>query len=194
MGLSAADVGALVGLDTGTLLTLVAIDPITVEFPVPERALLQFQTALGAGQTTGIEKITLTRADGSVYRETGTIDFTDVAVDPATDTVVLRAVFANPDGELRDGALVSVTLAGSAPMPALTVPQQAVQRDLTGAYVLVVTADTNTVEQRRVEVSRLSGGLAVIASGLAEGEIVITEGQNKVRPGIVVDAAPAARG
>jgi membrane fusion protein (multidrug efflux system) len=193
VGLSQADVGALVGPESGPLLTVVAIDPMTVEFPVPERELLRFQAAVGAAQTEGIETITLTRADGSVYPENGTIDFAAVTVDEGTDTVLLRAVFANPEGQLRDGALVSVTLSAATPDLSLTVPQQAIQRDLTGAFVLVVDT-AGTVEQRRVEVGRLSQGVAVIASGLTEGERVITEGANKVRPGMTVDAALAGQG
>lgn len=193
VGLSGADVGALVGPESGALLTLVAVDPMTVEFPVPERELLQFQSAVEEAQAGSVESVTLTRSDGSVYGEQGSIDFTDVAVNQGTDTVLVRAVFANPEGQLRDGALVSITLAAAAPEQSLTVPQQAVQRDLTGAFLLVVDA-AGVVEQRRVEVGRMAQGLAVIASGLTQGEQVITEGANKVRPGMTVDAALAGQG
>ena len=79
------------------------------------------------------------------------------------------------------------------PEQVLTVPQQAVQRDQGGAFVLVVGADSK-VELRRVQVARNDLGLAVVADGLAEGENVIVEGVNKVRPGIVVDAAVATGG
>lgn len=193
VGLSVADVGALVGPESGPLLTLVAIDPMTVEFPVPERELLLFRAAVEGAQTGGVETITLTRSDGSVYGETGTINFSDVTVNQGTDTVLVRAVFPNSEGQLRDGALVSVTLSAAAPEQSLTVPQQAVQRDLTGAFVLVVNA-AGVVEQRRVEVARQAEGVAVIAGGLEAGERVVTEGINKVRPGITVDAALAGQG
>jgi len=75
----------------------------------------------------------------------------------------------------------------------LSVPRRAVQRDQEGAFVLVV-GDDSRVQRRPVQVARTSAGRAVIASGLEEGEEVITEGVNKVRPGITVDAAPAAGG
>jgi membrane fusion protein (multidrug efflux system) len=104
--------------------------------------------------------------------------------------VLIRAVFPNPDGLLRDGSLVSVELTGDTPDPVLTVPQQAVQRDLTGPYVLVVDA-AGLVEQRRIDLDRTTGGHAVVASGLAVGERVITEGVNKARPGATVNAALA---
>jgi membrane fusion protein (multidrug efflux system) len=75
----------------------------------------------------------------------------------------------------------------------LTVPQQAIGRDQGGAFVLVVGADS-TVELRRVVIAKIDQGRAVITDGLAEGENVITAGLNKVRPGIVVDAATASGG
>jgi membrane fusion protein (multidrug efflux system) len=107
--------------------------------------------------------------------------------------VTVRARFDNPDGVLPDGALVTVMLEASEEQLVLSVPRRAVQRDQEGAFVLVVNGESK-VEQRRVEVSRATQARAVIASGLEQGERVITEGVNKVRPGIVVDAAPAAGG
>ena len=102
---------------------------------------------------------------------------------------VIRAVFPNPDRRLTDGALVRVTLSAETPQRLLTVPQQAVQRDLQGFFVLVVGPDSK-VEVRRVQTAQGPRGLAVVTAGLDDGEQVIVEGANKVRPGIVVDAAP----
>lgn len=91
---------------------------------------------------------------------------------------------------LLDGALVSVALEQGDAAMVLTVPQTAVQRDQLGAFVMVVGPD-GKVEQRRIAVARTAQGKAVIESGVTEGENVVVEGLNKVRPGIVVDAAPA---
>jgi len=191
VGLTAVDVGALVGPETGPLLTLVRTDTMMVEFPVTERELLRAKAR--AAELSGALAVSIVRADGTVYNQQGTLNFADVTVNQGTDTVLLRASFPNPDGALTDGALVSVRLAADGAAAQLTVPQQAVQRDLTGPYVLVVGAD-NVVQPRRVDVERLAEGLAVISSGLAEGEQVITEGVNKVRPGMTVDAALAGQG
>ncbi len=193
VGLSVFDAGALIGPESGALVTLVRSDPMTVEFPVPERALLAFRARVAAGADDSAGTVNLTLADGSAYALPGAINFTDVTVSTATSTVLIRAVFPNPDGVLRDGSLVKVTLSADQPDLSLTVPQQAVQRDLTGAFVLVVD-DAGVVAQRRVGVDRLAGGRAVIASGLEEGERVITEGVNKARPGMTVDAALAGEG
>jgi membrane fusion protein (multidrug efflux system) len=190
VGLSSFDVGALIGPDSGSLLTLVRTDPMTVEFPVTERDLLAYRAATGGTSADDVGPVRLYLADGSPYALPGMVDFSDVTVSTGTDTVRIRAVFPNPDGLLRDGSLVSVELTGDTPDPVLTVPQQAVQRDLTGPYVLVVDA-AGLVEQRRIDVDRTTGGHAVVASGLAVGERVITEGVNKARPGATVNAALA---
>jgi membrane fusion protein (multidrug efflux system) len=193
IGLSAFDVGALVGPESGVLATIVAHDPMTVEFPVPERAMLRYQAGLEDGTGVAVGSAELILSDGSAYDIPGEIDFADIAVSPGTDTVLIRAVFPNPAGRLRDGALVRVQLIAEAMPEVLTVPQQALQRDLGGYFVMAVD-DANRVEQRRVGVERQVDGLAVIGSGLEPGERVIVEGINKVRPGITVDAAPAEGG
>ena len=189
IGLANADVGALVGPDTGPLATIVQSNPIYVEFPVPERVLLETEAAVKAAGA-GPVAISLTLSDGSVFPNEGRLNFADVEVSESTDTILARAVFDNPDGVLRDGSLVSVTIKGNIGGAELTVPQQAVQRDVTGAYVLTVS-DDGPVERKPVTVSRTVQGLAVITEGLTEGEMVITEGVNKARPGAKVDAAPA---
>lgn len=131
--------------------------------------------------------------NGKPYPLEGTIDYLSVNVSQGTDTVTVRARFDNPDGLLLDGALVRVALEQPEATAALTVPQTAVQRDQAGSFVLVVGTD-GKVEQRRVTIERTSEGRAVVATGLSQGEQVIVEGLNKVRPGVLVDAAPASNG
>ncbi len=193
IGASAVDEGALVGPESGALATLIQLDPIHVVFPVPTAALRNYVERLEAGSAAREAAVTLELANGSRYDRPGDIDFVDSAVNAGTDSVTLRALFDNPDGLLLDGELVRVILTAAASEGVLAVPQEAVQRDIQGAFVLVV-GEGETVEQRRVEVSRTSEGFSVIAAGLQEGELVITEGVNKVRPGMVVDAAPAGNG
>lgn len=190
VGRSLANVGDLVGPEFGPLVTMVSIDPMGVEFPVSEAAVLDFQARSQAGTASPIGAVTLVLADGSAYPEPGDIDFTDVVVSGGTDTVLLRATFPNPEGRLIDGALVRVSLRSEKPRTLLTVPQQAVQRDMQGAFVLVAD-DASAVELRRVVAGTTSEGRTVIERGLAEGERVIVDGVNKVRPGMTVDAAPA---
>jgi membrane fusion protein (multidrug efflux system) len=193
VGLSNVDVGAFVGPEAGALTTLTRLDPMQVEFPVATSQVLQFRRQRAEGGAIAAPSVQLNLPDGTTYPRSGEIDFIDTKVDQGTDTVTVRARFDNPDGVLPDGALVTVMLEAGEEQLVLSVPRRAVQRDQEGAFVLVVNEESK-VERRRVEVSRTTEGRAVIASGLEQGELVITEGVNKVRPGIVVDAAPAADG
>lgn len=188
-----ADVGALIGPEAGPLATLTHLDPIHAEFAVPTSTLRDYLESIASGQASEIDAVTLELANGSVHAEPGDIVFVDSAVNPGTDSVTMRARFDNPEGLLLDDELVRVTLTAQRPEGELAVPQQAVQRDIQGAYVLVV-GEGEVVEQRRVEILRNAQGLAVVGSGLSEGERVITEGINKVRPGIAVDATAPGDG
>jgi len=188
IGDSAVDVGALVGPETGALAVLVQLDPIHAEFAVPTAVLRDFLERVERGEVSKTAAVSLTLANGSVYDRPGDIDFVDSRVNSGTDSVTLRARFPNPEGRLLDGELVRVTLTSDTPEGELAIPAQAVQRDIQGAFVLVV-GEGEVAEQRRVTVSRNAQGFAVIAEGLSEGERVITEGVNKVRPGAAVDAA-----
>jgi membrane fusion protein (multidrug efflux system) len=190
VGLSAVDVGALVGPDSGPLTTLTRLDTVHVEFPVSTAILLAHRERVKKGETSNKQIVQIILPDGSVYPEKGDIDYVDASVSGGTDTVTIRAAFANPDGALPDNALVRVSIEEGTPQEVLAVPQQAVQRDLGGSFVMVVDGDSK-VEMRRVNVARTTRGFAVISEGLKEGDQVITEGVNKVRPGITVNAATA---
>lgn len=193
LGPSSIDAGALVGPESGPLATLTRLDPIHVEFTVPTAVLRRFLDEVDAGRATSDSAVRLELVNGRIYEVAGDIDFIDNAVNEGTDSVPLRARFDNPQGRLLDGELVRVLLSTSSVEPVLAIPQQAVQRDIQGAFVLAVGED-DVVVQRRVDIARNTDGMAVIASGLDVGERVIVEGLNKVRPGIAVDAALASGG
>jgi membrane fusion protein (multidrug efflux system) len=193
VGLTRYDVGALVGPDAGALVTLTDLDPIYAEFSIATSLLLDFQRRVAAGDLAPESTVSIRLPDGTMHDRAGTLTFLDARVAQGTDTVLLRAEFDNPDARLLDGALVQVVLAQTEADRRLAVPMQAIQRDLTGAFVLVVD-DTGRVEQRRIDVGAQSRGMTAVTAGLDEGEAVIVEGINKVRPGIVVDAAMASDG
>ena len=193
IGTPAVDAGALIGPETGALATLIRLDPIHAEFPVPTAVLRDYQQRMVEGTASTVSAVMLELANGSTYPLPGNVDFVDSTVSAGTDSVMLRAGFENPEGALLDGELVRVILTAQQPRGELAVPQRAVQRDVQGAFVLVV-GEGEVAEQRRVTVARSAQGMSVIGDGLAEGERVITEGINKVRPGMAVDAAPAGDG
>ncbi|WP_331371468.1 efflux RND transporter periplasmic adaptor subunit [Sinorhizobium chiapasense] len=192
-GLTSVDVGALVGPDSDALVTLTRLDPIYVEFPVATAIFLEYRQRALRGEVGRDANVELLLPDGTTYPKKGTINFVSSNVAQGTDTVTVRAEFENPDYLLLDGTLVRVTLEATDKQEVLAVPQQAIQRDQQGAFVMVVGAGEK-VELRRVDVQRTARGQAVIAKGLKEGERVITDGVGKVRPGIVVDAALATGG
>ena len=106
----------------------------------------------------------------------------------STDTVQVRATLPNPKGFLVDGQLVTAVAQTAQPRAALVIPQQPVQVDQAGRYVLKVDTE-NKVQVQRITVGDDQGGFYTVTNGLAQGERVVTEGLPKGRPGMVVDAA-----
>jgi membrane fusion protein, multidrug efflux system len=181
-------VGNLVGPDSGVLATIVSQDPIYVTFPVSQRQLLEYRRE--GGDAGGPPVVRVTLPDGTLYEHPGKLNFLDVQVDPGTDTVTVRAELPNPDRVLVDGQFVGVRVERGQPERVLAVPQAALQVDQAGPYVLVVGGD-DKVEARRVTLGEAEGTLAVVRDGLKEGERVIVEGIQKVRPGMAVAASEA---
>jgi len=175
--------GALVGQDETTELTTVEqIDPIYVNF---SQSVEEMQQLRGDGVMTGGKdkpRVDILLADGKVYPHPGSLDFSSLAVDPGTGTVSLRAVVANPDYSLLPGMFVSLRLTIGQLDKAFLVPQQALARDNQGAYVLVVD-EAGKVEQHRVTTHGLTRDSWIASGDLSNGDQVIIEGLQKVRPG-----------
>jgi membrane fusion protein (multidrug efflux system) len=191
VGRAALSVGNLVGPSSGILATLVSQDPIYVFFPITQRELLEEKRR--AAESGGDTRAIIAHAklpDGSTYDQPGRIDFVDVTTDPGTDTVTLRAVFPNPEAFLVDGEYLGVMVAEEKPADALVIPQAALQIDQQGAFVLVLDAE-NRVQTRRLQLGASQGGDVIVLEGLKAGELVVTQGLQKVRPGQVVSAAPS---
>jgi membrane fusion protein, multidrug efflux system len=187
IGRASVSVGNFVGPSNGSLATIVSQDPIYASFPVTQREMLAVRKQQAAGKG-GEYAIYVQLADGSRYPGAGKIDFLDNTVNQGTDTVQVRAIFANPDRVLVDGQLVTVVAEEGKGESVLLAPQQALQVDQTGPYVLVVDKE-NKIQIRRVETAATRGANIVIRKGLAENELIVTEGIQRVRPGQVV--APA---
>jgi membrane fusion protein (multidrug efflux system) len=192
VGISNFSVGALVGPSSGALATIVSQDPIYVTFPVSDRFIQDVQQASGSGRVEPQDVVVhLTLANGSQYPETGKIDFTDVKVDQNTDTLLVRAVFANPNRILADGQYARVTAERKTPVEALVIPQRAILTDQTGNYVLVVGQDKKAAA-KHITTGANQGADVVVQQGLNDGDVVIVDGVQKVRPGQEVNPAPAA--
>ncbi|MGD0149093.1 MAG: efflux RND transporter periplasmic adaptor subunit [Xanthobacteraceae bacterium] len=181
--------GNVVGPDSGVLTLIVSQDPMYISFPVSQRELLQAQLS-GRGMDLTNIKIKIRFADGSTYKHEGTVNFIDVSVDRATDTVLARATMSNPDGALIDGQLVSVAVEAGAPQDKVVVPQSALIADQQGVYVFAVEDGKAVV--KRIKTGGESGPNIVVDEGLKGGEQIIVEGLQSIRPGQAVQAAPAA--
>ncbi len=185
-------VGNLVGDGTATLLTTLVVEaPIDVFFNVDERALLPFLQK-GVRETKPgevIPPLKLELADGSLHDEEGLLDYIDPEIDPDTGTLRARAVFANKGTKLMPG-LYGKILIPEKIKAAILIPDLAIQRDMSGSYVLVVTPE-NKVESRYIKRGALVNTNRIVTEGLAVDDRVIVEGLQRARPGIEVRVAAA---
>ena len=188
IGRSSITKGNVVTPQSGTLTTIVSQDPMYVLFPVSQNQIMRVRAASSSADIAGI-KSRLRFPDGSTYGEVGRIDFVDVTVDRATDTVQVRAVFPNPGGVLTDGQLVTVNLESGTAEEQVLVPQAALITDQQGVYVFIVEDGKAAI--RRIKTGGASGEDIVVTEGLSGGEQVVVEGLQAVRPGISVKANPA---
>jgi membrane fusion protein (multidrug efflux system) len=191
IGRTAFTQGNLVGPSTGVLATIASQDPIYVLFPVSVRRLEEARaTARQEGnELTKQIEILVRLPDGREYAHPGVWNYTDPQVDQQTDTVTVRGTLPNPERQLIDGQFVTVKVRERAQQPRLVIPQAALQVDQAGSYVLVV-GDDHKVELRRVRTGAEQQADIVVESGLREGEAVIVDGVQKVRPGQVVQSTP----
>ncbi|MEP6906876.1 MAG: efflux RND transporter periplasmic adaptor subunit [Pseudoxanthomonas sp.] len=186
--------GALVGQGDVTLLTTVdQIDPLYVNFSMSVSELEALRKAQGAGgvslQGNGEAQVQVTLGDGSVYGETGTLDFSGVVVDPQTGAVSLRAKLPNPDKYLLPGSFVTLKATLGEQSNVYVIPQSAVQRDTQGAYVMVVGKD-GKVARKNVTTSGTKEDNWLITAGLVAGDSVIAAGVQKVQEGAPATATP----
>jgi membrane fusion protein (multidrug efflux system) len=182
--------GSLVSGPDVLLTTVVQIDPIWVNFGIPdtEQARLQKEAAEGRLKLPKNFEVELRLADGSLYPQKGKLDFADVRVSPATGTREARAEMPNPNGVLRPGQFVRVILRGATRPNAVTVPQRAVLEGPQGKFVYVVD-EKGTAQPRPVEAGRWAGDDWIISAGLKGGERVIVDGVMKLGPGAPVKIA-----
>ncbi len=196
--------GNVVSPSTGTLATITSQDPMYVLFPVSVRAADDLRDRYADKGGFSAVKIRLRMPNGKQYEQAGTLDYVDPTVAANTDTLIFRGRVPNPvrpgsqagqpgARELSDGEFVTVILEGVQPVEQLAIPRAGVLSDQQGSYVWVV-GDGNKAEQRRIQLGQSTPEQAVISAGLKEGETVVVDGVQRVRPGVVVNPAPAGAG
>lgn len=184
--------GALVGQGEATPLALIQqIHPLYVNFTQSSTDVLRLRKALESGRLKGVgaqAEVQVVMEDGSVYPHAGKLLFSDMAVDPTTGTVALRAELPNADSLLLPGMFVRVRVQQAVDEQGITVPQRGVQRGPQGAFVMVVKE--GKVAVLPVTTGTAQGDAWVITSGLKGGEQVIVEGLQKVKPDAPAKAVP----
>lgn len=193
--------GNVVSPTSGTLATIVSQDPMSVRFSISLREGLDLRAryANKGGYNAAVIKLRL--PDGRIYEQHGKLDYTSPSVAENTDSIVLRGKIPNPvlpgmtagqpgSRELWDGEFVTVLLEGVQPVTVLAVPRAAVLSDQQGDYVYVVDTQ-NKAQVRRIQQGQSTPTVAVITSGLKEGELVISESVQRAHPGEAVSPGPA---
>ena len=194
IGRSNVTPGALVTADqTKPLATVQQLDPIYVDVTQSSADMLRLKHQLDNGQLKRPEeieaKVRLILEDGTTYPKNGRLQFSEVSVDEQTGTVTLRAVFPNPRQDLLPGMYVRALIQEGV-TKAILAPQQSVTRDSQGKATALVLNPEGKVEQRRIEVERAMGDKWLVSKGLEDGDILIVEGLQKVRPGASARGIP----
>ena len=182
--------GTLVSGPNVLLTTVMQVDPIWVNFGIPdnEQAQRQKEAAAGQLQLPAEFEVELRLPDGSVYPQRGRLNFSDVRISTQTGTREARAEVPNPDGALRPGQFVRVVLKGATRPNAVTVPQRSVLEGPQGKFVYVVD-EKGTAQARPVRAGEWAGDQWLITEGLKGGERVIVDGVMKIGPGAPVQVA-----
>ena len=199
IGKSSVTDGAIVTAYQATALaTIQQLDPIYVDVPQSTADMLRMKARFKEGllnpQEKDHDKVRLILEDGKPYPLEGTLQFSDVSVDPTTGSVILRLIFPNPEGDILPGMFVKAVIREGVNPKAILVPQQGVSRDAKGnPYALLVDAE-NKVVLRQLTLDRAIGSEWLVADGLVPGDRVIVEGLQMLRPGTVVKATSLAQG
>jgi membrane fusion protein (multidrug efflux system) len=184
--------GSLVSGPNVLLTSVVQVDPMWVNFGIPDGEATQLRKEIEAGRLAmpkdGRFEVGLRLADGSQYDQIGLLNFSDVRISATTGTRESRAEVPNSKGVLQPGQFVRVLLRGAVHPNAVTVPQRAVLEGPQGKFVYVVN-EKSAAEPRPVVAGEWSGGEWIITSGLKEGDRVIVDGVMKLGPGAPVRVA-----
>ena len=190
VGVRQVDPGNLVrASDAGSIATLTRTQPIAVMFTLPAGSLDDVRDAMGRGDV----EVTAFDQNNRRALSTGKLLLIDNQIDQTTATIRLKAMFANQDERLWPGEFVNARLLVETRTAALAIPSSAVQRGPQGLFAWVVSPQ-NIAQTRKIEVGPTAGDLTIVASGLADGERVVTDGQYKLQQDVPVTITAPAPG
>ena len=171
------------------LATITQLDPVFVDMQNSGKAIVQLRSSVSQNQNHMPVEVVLDESSNTKYERQGQLEFSEVTVDETTGSVTLRAVMPNPDSVLMPGLFVKANVIKSQD-EGLLVPQRAATRQPDGSLVVYVVGKDNTVEARTIETPRSYQHQYLVTSGLSEGDKVIIEGYQKVKPGAKVNPQP----
>jgi multidrug efflux system membrane fusion protein len=178
-GIRQIDVGNIIHpTDAAGLVDLTEIQPISVLFTLPEQNFVQIQQQMAKGPLT----VMAYSQDGTTLLDQGKLNLIDNQIVQTTGTIRLRAEFPNTQRNLWPGELINARLLIDTRHNGLTINASAVQQGPDGSYVYAIDSSGNA-EMRPVKVAQISGGQALVDSGLAADESVVIDGQYKLQPG-----------
>ncbi|MFA6287782.1 MAG: efflux RND transporter periplasmic adaptor subunit [Opitutaceae bacterium] len=196
IGLSSVTEGAYVQAGSATLLaTVQQLDPLYVDLTQSSTDVFNLRRALAAGRlentSTDNARVKLILDDGSAYSEDGTMQFSDITVDPTSNSITLRALFPNPKTELFPGLFVRARISEGTAPAAILVPQLGVGRNTKGEATALVVGAEGKAELRILKIDRAVGNQWLVSDGLKPGDRLIVQNLQRVRPGSVVKPVPA---
>ncbi len=197
VGKSAVTAGALVTANQATALaTVQQLDPMYVDVTQTSAETLRLKRRLAQGRlradADGRARVRLLMEDGTPYAQEGTLEFSDVAVNPGTGSITLRAVFPNPDLDLLPGMYVRAVVETGVDEAGLLAPQRGVSRDPRGNATALFVGRDGKVESRVLKVAGAVGDKWLVEEGAAPGDRIVVEGSQRARPGMVANATEAA--
>lgn len=194
-GKSSVTVGALATANQeNALVTVQRLDPIYVDLTQSVQDFLRLKEEKANGQIAqqqGKIPVELMLENGKPYRHTGTLEFSDPAVDETTGSVTLRAVFPNPEGEILPGMYVTALLDEGSQQNVLMVPQQGITHNEQGKATALILDQENVVQLREINAVKAVGNQWLVTAGLRPGDRVIVSGLQRIRPGIKARVLPS---
>lgn len=194
-GKSSVTVGALVTANQeNALVTVQRLDPIYVDLTQSVQDFLRLKEEKANGkiaQQQGKIPVELMLENGKPYRHTGTLEFSDPAVDETTGSVTLRAIFPNPEGEILPGMYVTALLDEGSQQNVLMVPQQGITHNEQGKATALILDQENVVQLREINAVKAVGNQWLVTAGLRPGDRVIVSGLQRIRPGIKARVLPS---
>jgi len=189
IGISQVKMGSLVSPGQTLLNTISSDDPMGADFVINERELGNFQELASANRPENDSTFRISLPDKTIYREKGRIQVIDRAIDPQTGTIRIRLVFPNPGQRLRSGMSCLIHVLNAGEKEQLVIPAKSLLEQMSEYFVYVV--DSQKVTQTKVSLGTQFEGSVVVTSGLHKGQLIVTDGIQKLRNGAIVNASNA---